>query len=235
VYIAYVDEGERYAGADRVIGGVSFRPRPTSSWQPGDIYGEILGFRLPATIPPERSGDIRLGVYRIGDEGEITNVPATSLDGQPDSITLSRLAVFGLLRARSMPEERTPADYVFGDMLALHGYTLPEQASPGESVTLSFTWSAVAEVPDDYTLFLHVMDERDELAAQLDAPPRNNTFVTSTWPPSYPVRDEIRLTMPDTPGLYRVYMGLYHAVTRERLPVNAPDYRPLLGDIIVSE
>jgi hypothetical protein len=40
--------------------------------------------------------------------------------------------------------------------------------------------------------------------------------------------------MPDTPGLYRVYMGLYHAVTRDRLPVDAPDYRPLLGEIIVG-
>jgi hypothetical protein len=235
-YIAYVDDGERYAGVDRPIGGVSYRPRLTSAWQPGEIYSEILGFKLPADIPPERSGDIRLGVYLLEDDDSrtITNVPATSLDGQPESVTLQRLAVFGQLEPPDTPAEHTPAEYVFGDMIALHGYTLPGRAAPGEEVTLSFTWEAIGEVPADYTLFLHVMDENDQLSVQLDAPPHNNTFVTSTWPPNYPVHDEIKLTMPDTPGLYRVYGGLYHAVTRERLPVDAPDYRPLLGEIIVG-
>ncbi len=238
VYIAYVDDGERYAGVDRAIGGVSYRPRLTSAWQPGEIYSEILGFKLPATIPPERSGDIRLGVYLIEEENDnraIINVPATSLDRQTESITLQRLAVFGALEPQDTPAEHAPMVYVFGDMIALHGYTLPERAAPGEEVRLSFTWQAVDEVPADYTLFLHVMDESDQLAVQLDAPPRNNAFVTSTWPPNYSVHDEITLTMPDTPGIYRVYMGLYHAVTRDRLPVDAPDYRPLLGEIVISE
>jgi hypothetical protein len=238
MYVAYVDEGERYAGIDRAIGGVSYRPKLTSAWLPGEIYSDILGFKLPADIPPERSGDIRLGVYLIERENNhrtIINVPATSLDQQPESIVLQRLAVFGQLEPPDLPPEQTSVDYVFGDMIVLHGYTLPERAAPGEDVRLSFTWEAVGEVPADYTLFLHVMDERDQLAVQLDAPPRNNTFVTSTWPPNYPVHDEITLAMPDTPGLYRVYMGLYHAVTRDRLPVAAPDYRPLLGEITVSE
>jgi len=236
-YIAFVDEGERYAGVDRAIGGVSFRPKLTSQWQPGEIYSEIMGFKLPSRIPPERSGDIRLGVYLLDHEnGErrITNVPATSLDGQPEAITLERLAVFTRLQTQEPPGEQTPSSLIFGDMIALRGYRLPDRAAPGESVTLSFTWEALAEVPDDYTLFLHVMDESDQLAAQLDAPPRQNTFVTSTWPPHYPVRDEITLTMPQIPGVYRVYGGLYHAVTHDRLTVDAPDYRPLLGEIVVQ-
>jgi 4-amino-4-deoxy-L-arabinose transferase-like glycosyltransferase len=234
VYIAYVDGGERYAGVDRAIGAVSFRPKTTSQWQPGDIYSEILGFRLPFTIPPARSGDIRLGVYLLeeGSQQAIVNVPATSLDGQPETITLQRLAVFDFNRPVSVPEERTASNYVFGQMVALSGYSLPERAQPNETVTLSFSWEAVAEIPADYTTFIHVMDERDQLAVQLDRPP---LLATSTWPPDYPVHDMVSLAMPPTPGVYRVYMGLYDALTGERLAVDAPDYRPLLGQITVND
>ncbi len=233
VYLAYVDDGERYAGIDRAIGAVSFRPTPTSVWQPGEVYGEIMGFRLPFDIPPGRSGDIRLGVYRVEDQ-RVVNVRATSLPDMPEAITLQRLAVFDLNLPVTVPEERTPTELVFGDMLALRGYTLPDSARPGEAVTISFSWEGVADVPGDYTLFLHVVDEADQLAAQLDRPPLDNALGTANWPPNYPIHDEMTLTMPQTAGVYRVYMGLYDALTGERLGVAAPDNRVELGELKVE-
>jgi 4-amino-4-deoxy-L-arabinose transferase-like glycosyltransferase len=235
VYVAYVDGGERYAGIDRAIGAVSFRPWLTSQWQPGEIYGEILGFRLPFDIPPGRSGDIRLGVYRLDtNDQQVVNVRATSLHDTPEAISLQRLAVFDLNLPVSVLEERTPSAYVFGDRIALRGYTLPDSATPDERVRLSFGWEAVAEMPADYTMFLHVVDEDEQLAGQLDTPPLGNILGTANWPPNYPIHDEVTLTMPQAAGDYRVYMGLYDALTGERLAVDAKDNRVLLGEIEVE-
>jgi 4-amino-4-deoxy-L-arabinose transferase-like glycosyltransferase len=232
VYLAYIDEGQRYDGIDRPIGGVSFRPKLTSEWLPGEIYGEIMGFELSSDIPAERSGDIRLGVYRFEDE-TIVDVPVTSLAGQPNALTLQRVAVFDFNEPVNLPDQRTYSDHIFGELIQLHGYTLPDTAATGDTILLSFHWEAVADVPADYTLFIHVVDEADQLAAQVDTPPRNNVLVTSTWPPDYPIYDEIMLTMPQSAGIYRVYVGLYHALTGERLAIDAPDNRLLLGEITV--
>jgi hypothetical protein len=79
------------------------------------------------------------------------------------------------------------------------------------------------------------MDADNQLAAQHDGPPLNGTWSTSSWPYIMPVRDDIPLTLPDQPGVYQVYFGLYHVQTKDRLPVDAPDNRPWLAEITVRD
>lgn len=228
MYIAYRD-GERYAGRDTVIGAISYRPRPTSTWQPGDIYHEIMGFRLPPSIPAGRGGEITLGVYRV--EGEFTytsdtrkviNVPATSLPGQPGFIVLQPFAVFDLHQPPAVPDGLTPSSLVFGDKIALKGFDIQAQ----DGLTLSLHWEALAEIDADYSLFVHVMDASSQLAAQFDGQPR---LPTSVWPPGYPLIDS--LTLPAPPGQYQVFIGFYDPATLERLPAGVPDNRPLLASL----
>lgn len=237
-YIAYIDSGRRYAGRDTVIGAISYRPHPTSMWQPREIYREIIGFRLSSLIPVERSGSIRLGVYRV--EGDFTyeqdtrvpiDVLATSLPDRPGEIVLQNFAVFS--HAETSAPQNTPL-YVFGDQLALLDFELPSNLPAGDPLNLNFLWTAVNEVPANYALFVHVMDEAGELAAQYDGPPRGGTLLTNNWSPGYAVDDEIMLTLPDSAGLYRVYIGWYDQDTRERLEVDAPDNRLLLGEFTVN-
>lgn len=41
------------------------------------------------------------------------------------------------------------------------------------------------------------------------------------------------IALPTIPGSYRVYFGQYRPETQERLPVDAPDFRPLIGEITI--
>ncbi|NWG17235.1 MAG: glycosyltransferase family 39 protein [Chloroflexi bacterium] len=231
-YLAYIVDGQRIAGFDHPVGAVSFMPRRTSAWQPGEIYAEILGFKLPQDAPREISGDIRLGVYRLEGEDESSRmvIPVQAAPANADAITLQRLAVFDM-----GGQAAVEGFAVFGGQLSLHGLELPPQAEPGESLSLIFYWTALADLQTDYTLFIHLLDENGRTAAQYDGQPRQNRLPTSTWPPDYTVRDEVQLMMPDRPGVYPVYMGWYDARSFDRLPVDgSPDGRLLLGEIRVE-
>jgi hypothetical protein len=172
------------------------------------------------------------------EQGKVVNIPITSHEDDSDYVVLQPFAVVDLSQPDPPPDAMTPSTLVFGtdggDRIALQGYSLPPDGDPGETVTLSLYWQALDNVLEDYSLFIHVMDENGQLAAQHDGPPRNGEFLTSTWPQVAPVRDDIAIKLPDRPGIYQVYMGLYHSGTRDRLPVDAPDYRPLLGEIAVG-
>lgn len=236
-YLAYIVDGSRVAGFDRAVGGVSFYPRRTSRWQPGEIYAEIAGFKLPYESPLNRSGEVRLGVYRLEEDDEsrreVIPVLADSLNA--DSITLQKLAVFDMGYQHTAMEGFDAADVDFGGQIALKGALMPERAAPGGTVTLSFYWKALEDLRTDYTLFVHIFNEGGEPVTQVDTQPGNNTLPTSTWPPDYPIADEVTLTMPDTPGVYQVYVGWYDAQTMNRLPIEGwPDGRLLLGEIRVE-
>ncbi len=237
-YIAYVEAGSRYDGRDTVIGEVSYRPHPTSRWQPGEIYREIIGFRLSDRPPAERTGTIRLGVYRV--EGTFTyeedtrvpvDVPATSLPNQPGEIVLQDFALF----SRNAPAApQTAPLYVFGDQVALLGAELPALVPSGDPLRLRFWWQAQAEIEAEYSLFVHVVDSAGDLAAQHDSPLRGGALQTSTWAPGYPIEDDIVIALPDTPGEYQVYIGWYDQHSGARLAVDAPDNRVLLGQFQVD-
>jgi 4-amino-4-deoxy-L-arabinose transferase-like glycosyltransferase len=237
-YIAYIADEARYTGRDYAIGTVSYPPRPTSQWQPGEIYSEIVGFKLQ-DMPYERSGEIRLGVYYVEgdwtptqDNRQVFNVVATSLPDQPGAITLHHLAIYD--RYQPAPpyagEGYDPMGYRFDENLLLHGSRITR--TPNQ-LQLDFYWEALASIPQDYTRFVHVVDQAGTLHSQHDGPPRDGALLTSGWMPNYPLTDRVNVDLPTASGTYRVYMGLYNAETGQRASVEAPDNRVLLGEFTV--
>lgn len=238
-YLACVDVDVRVCGADSTIGSVSHPPKNTHQWQVGEIYGEIVSVKMPPEIPLAKSFDMRVGVYRTeptDDSAAIVNVPITS---PPDlsTVTLQTLAAFSPENLPEPPQNMPENNLVFGSddtgKIALRGLSLPTEAAPGETIMLRFWWEAQGDIRRDANLFLHVMDASNELAAQGDSAVKPGLF-TSNWMPGYPVIAEIPLQMPETPGTYTIYAGLIDAQTFDRLPVDAPDFRPLLGEIRVN-
>ncbi len=237
MYLAYVVDGVRVAGRDTPIGKVSAPIRGTADWQPGAIYAEIVGFKLPFDTPLAAPGAIRLGVYTssgdVGDENRpVVNVPV-SAPSPDDDVVVQPFAVFDPARWPETASGLQSTDVVFGGQIALRGVGLPALVAPGAPLTLTLAWEATADATQDATLFVHVMDAADQLAASYDGP-AGGLLGSSTWPVGYPVTDTITLDAPTAPGLYRVYAGLYDPLTRERLPADAPDFRPLLGEIEVT-
>ncbi|MGB1288098.1 MAG: ArnT family glycosyltransferase, partial [Aggregatilineales bacterium] len=240
-FTGFFIEGERIAGFDRRIGEVSFPPKGTSYWQPGDIYSEIIGFRPHNDAQTLQSGEVWVDVYlreQLPDNefGEIVDVPVSD----PPGLEIAVLQDFALYPddvLQTVPPDLPGQNYIFGvaedDVITLAGYVLPENSIPGEDALLTFYWQAGSPIEGRYNMFIHVMDENNELATQGDAQP-HPALVTNTWREGDGLISDISVPMPDTPGIYSIYIGLIEVVTGQRLSVDAPDFRPFIGEITLS-
>lgn len=68
----------------------------------------------------------------------------------------------------------------------------------------------------NYKLFLHVLDEDEQIIAQHDAYPGNGSLPPGNWLPTF-FGEQIDLRLPPESGRYRVAFGLYNPYTFERL------------------
>jgi 4-amino-4-deoxy-L-arabinose transferase-like glycosyltransferase len=110
-----------------------------------------------------------------------------------------------------------------GGQLKLLGYAAPVAAAyPGQQVPVTLYWEAVEPFQRDYSVFLHLVDEYDLIAAQRDAFPGMGTLSTQWLKPGYRWSERRVLTLPDTaysPNQTVFEVGLYDYATDERLAV----------------
>ncbi len=117
-----------------------------------------------------------------------------------------------------------PEDRIFGEALHLEGYTLG--FTPG-ALVLDLYWRAGAPLPEDYGVFVHLLDAGGALMAQADGPPLKGRYPTSQWRPGLLLRDARRIAL-DTPlpeGVNRLAVGVYRMRDIERLEVQPKDER----------
>ena len=140
--------------------------------------------------------------------------------------------------------EHTPVQlsYTFdaeGIPLRLLAYRLDE-LPPGAAqeiagtprIRLTLYWQIPQTPAKSYTVFVHTLDRMGTLVGQADAPPVSNQYPTTMWRPGEIVQDT-RLVPRD----YALRIGLYEAVTGQRLPAFGPEGRRLEDDaaLIVIE
>ena len=124
----------------------------------------------------------------------------------------------------------------FDDKLALLDVELPEQTlQAGGTLPVNLHWQGLAPMREDYTVFLQVLNEQDQIVGQVDAWPLQGTFPTSQWQPGQIVNDpyEIQLQSDLPPGTYRLQVGLYLLATLRRLPVLDTDGRAIDDKLVV--
>lgn len=147
-----------------------------------------------------------------------------------------------------------PARARFGDVATLLGYDLHclacDPPNPGNPTTLTISraadgdaslaltlfWQARTRTDRSYTVFTHLIGPDGQLASQQDNPPRDGTRPTDTWLAGELLVDPYRLAIPAglAAGIYRIEVGMYDAVSGERLPAfdaganRLPDDRLLL-------
>jgi hypothetical protein len=99
----------------------------------------------------------------------------------------------------------------FGESLELLESAAPEQARPGDSITVHFVWRAAAPVPQDFTMYLHLVDEEGTLIAGNDSPPARGGFPTTRWQPGQIVKYNVPLVLASDaqPGTYTLRVGWY--------------------------
>jgi hypothetical protein len=191
--------------------------RPTSGLAPGQVVRDT--YLVP--IRPDAKGPapawISAGLYRLSSQEKL---PATDGQGKP--------VVFPLLTKLALD---APAPTLTGahklaanldGRVRLTGYDLAsDRIRPGQEMTVTLYWQATAPLDADYKTFVHLRDEGNQTAAQVDAAPLQGFYPTSAWQPGEILNDTQRLTLPGDlkPGNYRIFAGLYDAKTGQRLSV----------------
>ena len=97
-------------------------------------------------------------------------------------------------------------------------------------------WQTLADIPRDYTIFTHLIDEDLHIWAQVDNQPLGSTYPTSRWEPGEHVVDRFALQLdPATPpGEYWIQVGWYDSTTTERLSVLDSDGNGIAERVLVA-
>jgi hypothetical protein len=177
---------------------------PARRWDPEKHYRDDHYLRIPADIRPGPYR-IRIGLYS-GPEGRRWR---TADDGS-DGIDLP----FVLVVSRPLPPCFSAIS--FGGVLLLEGYEQPGSLRAGQPFTLWFGWRAQRSLLQNYTFFVHLLNERGELIAQQDL-----LQLTALWPMGSLIPLGVDLP-PLHPGRYRIRIGWYLWPSMEHLSAPSP-------------
>ncbi|MCR4407565.1 MAG: DUF2723 domain-containing protein [Anaerolineae bacterium] len=127
----------------------------------------------------------------------------------------------GSIRVQSFPLVTEAIANFDGQILLLKAELGRQQLHPGEKLPITLTWQGQRKMSEDYTLFIHLLDEQGQLRGQIDVWPRDGTYPTSLWVEGEMFSDTYDIPLdPDAPsGAYQVEIGWYLLRTMQRLPV----------------
>ncbi|RME72359.1 MAG: hypothetical protein D6784_13655 [Chloroflexi bacterium] len=109
----------------------------------------------------------------------------------------------------------------FGNLVRLVGYSLDlRRTYPGGRVPVTLYWQALAPIPREYHVFVH-LETGSGPAAQADGAPVCWSYPTTLWRPGQILADPHAIPLPPDiqPGVYPLEIGLYTPDTWERLDV----------------
>ncbi|MGQ9625390.1 MAG: glycosyltransferase family 39 protein [Anaerolineae bacterium] len=145
--------------------------------------------------------------------------------------------IYYLPRLKSLPQEARPAGLrpegqILGGKAKLLGYEVHPR--PENVLHLTLYWQALEKMAQDYTVFVHLLDEEGKMTAQSDSQPAQELMPTSDWPPGEIIPDRHEISAP--PGRYSILVGMYLLSTMERLPVAGAEGRDniSLGEVTIG-
>ena len=117
---------------------------------------------------------------------------------------------------------RTPMEADFGGQISLIAYDMPRlQYRPGEAISLTFFWRAIAPSSVNHNLFIHLTTPEGGIVTQIDAPPQGGP---ANWQVGQVIVDPYLLPIPPTTavGDYQLRVGFYNPATNQRLAILNP-------------
>lgn len=192
---------------------------PTTLWYPGQTIRD--SYWIPIA-PTSAAGLARIQVDVYSRQKRRT-LAAADPNGRVGAPLIGRLQI-GEART-TVPNPQTLVRFIFGKQIEFLGYD-----QSGSDLTLY--WKRIVPIPEDYTVFLHLLDDRNQITGQQDREPGNGNNPTSLWENGEIIEDTYQIEMS---GLsHRIEFGLYRAATLERLPVQDSSGSPL-GDRVILE
>ena len=153
-------------------------------------------------------------------------------------VLLSAVTPFWIIRPAYRPPPAAPTAAVsavraeLGNQFAILGVSAePAQLMPGETADVTVVWQALAPMRDDYSVFVHLVNEEGITIAQADTMPGGGLRPTSEWSAGETRAERYAVTIPAaayTPDRGRWAVGLYDHKTGQRLPVRLVSADPAL-------
>lgn len=141
--------------------------------------------------------------------------------------------LYPTLPSDALPEHRLEAR--IGSSFGFLGYDLRSmEVAPGDRVSLVLYWQTEEPVPDDLSIFLHLLASDGSLIWQEDGAANHGARPTYSWNAGEIIADPHTVALPHDlpPGSYQLVAGLYDWQTGERLPVSMLEGERLADDQI---
>jgi 4-amino-4-deoxy-L-arabinose transferase-like glycosyltransferase len=145
-------------------------------------------------------------------------------DSRDVSIALSDVTL-NKCRHTRLPPPAQPLEASFGGQVELLGYAMsPERRiTPRGKLSVTLYWQSLAEMDQDYTVFVHLVDQAGRIYSQHDGEPAAGLYPTSRWKKGEIVEDEHSIEIPVdiSVGCYSLRVGMYLLSTMERLQISS--------------
>ena len=122
--------------------------------------------------------------------------------------------------------------------VSLTGYKIDKtEGKAGETIEVALYWRARQKMVEDYTVFVHLVDEEGTIWGQHDSQPVNGYYPTSFWDQDELVKDKHVLVVGEDalPGEYQIEVGMYRLTDGQRLPIVDQDGQALDDKVLLSK
>jgi hypothetical protein len=187
---------------------------------PDNIQVGLLGPEGQVYLPIDHTGlgynfrvepHMRSSPYRLRFAQESNSGPLAQVD------TPVQLHIQTELRHFALEAISQPVMANFGAQIALLGFDLPQRrVEAGGDFPLTLYWQALASMADDYVIFNHLINERQELWGGNDRL-AHELYRTMLWAPGEIITDPFNVRVkPGAPaGIYHLLVGWYLPVEQQ--------------------
>ncbi len=191
---------------------------PTAMWTPGEVVPQVRFLEVFEDAPP---GGYRYALLMHPQRGKMDIARADAVAQYNEWLWVGRAFIAPPAGWPAPGADAAPVGAVLGDSISLsHAALSPPVGAlrAGETLDVTLWWEALAPPPEDYVLFLHLLEESGAALASQDGPPGH--YPTGTWYTGARVVSQHTLTVPeDAQGPYTLAVGMYTWPAIERLPV----------------
>jgi hypothetical protein len=211
---------QSYGRHDDWFNDIFFDFAPTPMWTPDQIFAHTRWVQVYPEIP---AGGYRFAL-RVFTYPAAVSSPYTAQYGYlgRGEWLLTARAFVGMPPNAELNGEVFSVDAQLGESLRLvaASFAPPLNAlTAGDTLTVTLQWQSLALPPEDYVLFLHLVDVQGTLVAQQDTRPLE-LYPTDTWNAGITLTTTHMLTLPaDASGAYCLRRGMYSFPSLERLPI----------------